>query len=302
MSQQSNSSDPNKSNPEGDDMLSEYTKMTGKEAENGTNISNQDNQQKSASKAGDLDKANKAIHKNIEGADYDYIISKTGALMAGDSNTKLNLLKDNLSALGAEKKENIQKIAEKVKNRSVSGNKKILIGFLAVGILIAVIAIGRGVIVPNPGPPDKPISDNNPFELVVATQASPTCSIRFTKPVNTAEIPNFGPVLFEWTNVPAADGYSLKVSPPADTSLPWTYAVAGTSKKVYMENFPMGGNFIVSVNARGKDEKVLCTASLIFNKEELAAGDVNNSKNANNEDAEPVSTPCVETGIGYFCP
>jgi hypothetical protein len=198
--------------------------------------------------------------------------------------------------------------------RGIAGNmkdgngKKNILGILLItGFVGLVVTAVVGI---RNAQPSKEVSQepkqpgNNPSVLVIAPTSATGCSISFTGPANAAELPNFGPVLFEWNDVPVAAAYSLKVAPPADASLPWIYPVSENTKNVYMENFPMGGTFLVSVNALSSDEKVLCTATLVFNKKELAVGDnkSNNNKGSNDSVVAPASTPCVNTGIAYFCP
>ena len=154
-----------------------------------------------------------------------------------------------------------------------------------------------------------PGSGDNPLELVLITPANPACSINFTSPKEVSELANFGPVLFQWTDVPQASTYYLKISPPADASLPWIYSINGTSRTVYMENFPMSGTFLVSINAISGDKKVLCTKMIRFNKAALISDNQNNKQRDNGNEAESSgsamtteSAPCITTGIAYFCP
>jgi len=227
-----------------------------------------------------------------------------------------------------------------VGNMKSGGGKRILQSALLIaGLAAAILVLSSGLRIPEHNLPDsstagnnplelvlitpptaKPVenqSENNPLELVLITPGSGesnplelvlitpstfNCSIHFTSPAGIAKLPNFGPILFEWTDVPSANSYILKVAPPAEASLPWGYAVQEHSKKIYMENFPMGGEFSISIHALSSSEKILCAATIRYNKQEYIEKSSGGQNNGGQNDIEPASTPCVSTGIGYFCP
>jgi len=290
--------------PSGDDVSSEYQKTAGKETRESADISNQSDLLKNAAKADGINDANKSIDQNIEGATQGY---------SHPANTNPDALVPWVLKESYEQtNEDLKEYAEKVKPGNETELSRRKIPGVRVAILITGIiglAIAAVFALRNPDSSAEVSQglnqpDANSSVLVIVPTSATGCSIRFTSPANAAELPNFGPVLFEWNDVPIAAAYSLKVAPPADASLPWIYSVSENSKNVYLENFPMGGTFLVSVNALSSDEKVLCTATLIFNKKELAVGDNpgNNNKGSNDGEVAPASTPCVNTGIAYFCP
>lgn len=211
----------------------------------------------------------------------------------------------------------------------LSRTGKVFVGLIAVLLITGIVVVGGGQFLPtpkdkapNPGSVKEKSPENNPLEIVLVTPATrivdnplelvlvtppaPVCSIGFTSPVGISKLPNFGPVLFEWTAISSTGSYLLKVSPPAETSLPWGYTVTENSKTIYMENFPMGGEFSISVHALSSSGTILCAATLRYSKEEYANQSGGNLKNEGQSDdnnaSEPASTPCITTGIGYFCP
>jgi hypothetical protein len=185
------------------------------------------------------------------------------------------------------------------------GGRKVILGVLLIagfiGLAVSVMAGMRNAQSSTEVSQGSNQVNNNPLEFVAVTQITSKCNISFTNPINKMEITNFGPVLFEWTHVPEAYSYSLEVVPPAKASLPWVYSANDNSKKVYMENFPMGGTFLVSVNALSEDKDVLCSATLRFDKSAFAGADKDKQDNNYSDNNEPASTSCATTGIAYIC-
>ncbi len=107
-----------------------------------------------------------------------------------------------------------------------------------------------------------------------------TCDLRIISPSSGADITNYGAVIFQWTRVPAAINYSVEITPPQG----WIVFEKGTSKTVYMENLPEGGEHQVEVNALDRDGKVLCTAMLTFNK---AAFILSDNQKQDQEESQP---------------
>jgi hypothetical protein len=331
-------SDPNSvsGNSAGSDenMVSEYKKMLGKESKTDSNISLQENDLKKGFKDSKINDDSKEIQQAIEDAKKDFpeielAVGSAAKAAKGDSKKHLSILKKALNALKDQKEESTEKFKKKGVWKQIA-----ILGLLVGGLIGINIFIRESQ--PNPSsseanqPGNNPLElvlvtpptanaggntsgnnplelvlitpgsgggqSGNPLELVLITPAAPVCSMAFTKPEKTSEIPTYGPALFEWTNVPIANEYFLKVSPPPEAGPPWTFQVSGNSKNIYMENFPMGGKFTVSIIAFSNDGKILCGTTLYFDKDELAA-EVRNQ----GESSQPPSTPCIDTGIGYFC-
>ena len=102
------------------------------------------------------------------------------------------------------------------------------------------------------------------------TKASPlaaSCALNLASPRAAAGIPVNGPVVFQWTDIPEATAYDLEVSPLAEKGPPWQFSTTGTSKTIYMEDFPAGGDYKVSLKAIRSNGDVLCAAAFQFTKE-----------------------------------
>jgi hypothetical protein len=102
--------------------------------------------------------------------------------------------------------------------------------------------------------------------IVVGPTGTPTCPVFFHNPRGTGEIPDYGPLKVEWSGMPGAASYALKVIPPPAVSVPWLFPTRGTTRTIYMENFPAAGEYQFSVDALDANGVVLCGAALRFRK------------------------------------
>lgn len=252
---------------------------------------------------------------------YNFLVNAVKKLQGGQKQITENMKDGDVDGEDQQRTARVNEFGIKAR---LSNRTTILGVLLAIGILIGTVVTGLILGKPKLGqvehkpPENNPLElilitpnfqkrSDNPLELVLVTPSISECSIAFKSPLGTEELPNFGPVLFEWTNVPTASSYILKVTPPAEASLPWGYAVQENSKKIYMENFPMGGEFSISIHALSNSGTVLCSATLRYTKDEYVKQSGGNPNKAGQDDQgsssdEPASTPCVTTGFGYFCP
>lgn len=109
------------------------------------------------------------------------------------------------------------------------------------------------------------------------------CALNVVPPPGPTGMPVIGPVEFEWAGIPAVAQYALEVSPPAGGGPLWQFSTTATSKKIYMENFPAGGDYQVSLKALSGNGDVLCDVKMKFTK---AAADV------------PAKNPAEQEGSG----
>jgi hypothetical protein len=58
----------------------------------------------------------------------------------------------------------------------------------------------------------------------------------------------------------------LEIIPPPGGGVPWLIDTPATSKKIYMDNFPAGGEYQVVVAANAGDGTALCSSTLTFQK------------------------------------
>ncbi len=161
--------------------------------------------------------------------------------------------------------------AEKIKKRKRRARRLRLLGgvlaliLFTIAIPLAVIGHPQGL----PVTPPTPVAKFDGIDPGGAEQASNMCGIFPAPAVGSAEMPASGPVNLEWLRVPGAFSYSLQVTPPAGAGAPWNISTDETSKKLYMENFPAGGEYEMSVSALDATGAVLCTGVMSFHKAEL---------------------------------
>ncbi len=101
----------------------------------------------------------------------------------------------------------------------------------------------------------------------IAPTETPACALAFTNPAPNAALSPVGAVDFTWTNIANAAFYYLTFNVPGGTE-PTTFTVHGNKRTVYMESFPLAGNFTARVQARDVDNDILCTASIAFSMQQ----------------------------------
>lgn len=173
--------------------------------------------------------------------------------------------------------------------------------------LLGLLALGGFLLWQNPGPPDvspgppdsnpgPPNSNPGPPDNPSSGQSIPpagVCSIHFSNPTSAEAIPLAGQFPVAWSEVPGAVAYDLKMVPPASFSVPWLFHVKGTSKNIYMENFPAAGDYELSVSALGPNGETLCSNSLKFRKSAYSDSSGNNKEPAGG---------CTSRGMYVICP
>jgi hypothetical protein len=100
-------------------------------------------------------------------------------------------------------------------------------------------------------------------------QTSGVCEVHFTAPTMGQEIPLIGPLDVEWNFVPEATSYILVLDFPPGTGGPWTTETAYTTRRLYMDYFPAGGDYRLTVIAQGAARDALCAAHLTFAKDQF---------------------------------
>ncbi len=101
----------------------------------------------------------------------------------------------------------------------------------------------------------------------IAPTETPACALAFTNPAPNAALAPVGAVDFTWTNIANASFYYLTFNVPGGTE-PVTFTVHGNKRTVYMESFPLAGDFTVRVQARDAALDILCTASMAFSMQQ----------------------------------
>ncbi len=120
-------------------------------------------------------------------------------------------------------------------------------------LLASLILIGSCCFLYNPPTPPPPPT------------ATPACTLSFISPSNGAALPETGPVNFSWTAVSRASYYILSVNLPGGGGKQ-NFTVNGTSRILYMDNFPEDGSFSAEVLARDSDGDNMCQAEIQFIK------------------------------------
>lgn len=200
----------------------------------------------------------------VPGGEPDYLISSAGQQNAGDASKDEQLLQESLGKLKSEEQSTLDKMSAKLGGRRMWG-------ILGAG-LIVLLAIGGILLWINPGPPDvnpgPPEGNPGPPDLPNAggVKSAGACAIHFSSPTEGGAIPLAGQLPVSWSGVPGVETYDLKLVPPASFSVPWLYHVKGTSKNIYMENFPAAGDYELSVSALGPNGQTLCSDVFRFKK------------------------------------
>lgn len=172
---------------------------------------------------------------------------------------------------------------------------RIPIGWIGLLIGVLILLVGTvtliGVGVPNQrvtaSPP--PAFQGNP--ALPQGSVTPACPLSLMSPASADQIPETGALKVEWSGVPQAASYALKVIPPPSFSAPWLFPAQGTSRTIYMENFTAGGDYKLSVEALNPSGAVLCQTELKFTRAALAAGP-----------AKKKAGGCTTTGMLVICP
>lgn len=292
MSQKTDSNNlSGNSSKEGDELLSEYNKMTGQEAGQDASLSKQESQTIIGSKTKELDNAKNKIDQSIIDAKKDY--SDLGSGMEAGILENLFFV---LMEVAKDARDDLKYYLGKMKS---GGGKKAILGILLLtglgGLAIAVFAGLRNVQSSTNSSKGLEQVENDPLDLALIPTATPICSINFTAPTNVTELPDFGPVLFEWNSAPVPSAYSLEIDPPKGSA--WLISLKETSKTIYMENFLEGGDYKASVHALGTNGEVLCTAVFVFNKLAYVPPVKDKDKSSGSS-----SEPCVSTGMFDQCP
>ena len=113
------------------------------------------------------------------------------------------------------------------------------------------------------------------------------CSLRIIKPTSSEETPLSGPLSVEWSSVEPAASYALEVMPPGGSGAPWNISTDETSKNIFMENFPAGGEYQISVSALDATGAVLCTGVMSFHKGELGESPTRKQQDGGGKDCIP---------------
>ncbi|HET6847191.1 MAG TPA: hypothetical protein VFH29_10185, partial [Anaerolineales bacterium] len=79
-------------------------------------------------------------------------------------------------------------------------------------------------------------------------------------------IPLEGALDVAWSGLPEAFSYEFDVIPPTGAGNPWVIRTEGTSRTIYMENFPEAGQYRFGLSALDAKGAVLCATELTFDK------------------------------------
>jgi hypothetical protein len=141
----------------------------------------------------------------------------------------------------------------------------------AVLLLLVGLIFGPGLVPPPPAGAEPPEENANlpavqePAAMAAAPIGeAPGCTIALTSPASAVELPVSGPVNVQWSSDPPGASYALEVLPPDGT--PWLIPTDGTSKNIYMENFPAGGTYEFTVSTLDAKGAVLCSVVVSFEK------------------------------------
>jgi hypothetical protein len=121
---------------------------------------------------------------------------------------------------------------------------------------------------------------------------TPACTLSFISPSNGATLPETGPVNFAWTAVAQATYYILSVDLPGGGGKQ-NFTINGTSKTLYMDDFPEDGSFSAEVLARDSSGDNMCQAEIQFIKNPPATLVPTPKPKKNQKSIPPASPPPV---------
>jgi hypothetical protein len=135
-------------------------------------------------------------------------------------------------------------------------------------ILLLGLLVGIGWLGPSAGKPPVPqaVAQDPNVGVLVRPTGTPICALNLINPAKADKIPDSGALNVQWSSVPGAASYALKVIPPPEVSVPWLFPTKGNSRTIYMENFAAAGDYQFSVDALDAQGGVLCGVALKFRK------------------------------------
>lgn len=259
-----------------DDVLSEYEKMLNKESKQDHKLDTLDQRQRLSLGDAELESTMDAIQAGGSGAKaLAFAIMMAVAEAGGDLTIG--------GMLGAIRGE----INKRARRRKRAG--------LGAAVLILLPGLFFGIRFLNP-PTGKPgsVQAIPPNANLIRSTITPTCSLDLVNPNSADQIPETGPLNVQWSNVPGAASYALKMIPPPSFSAPWLFQSQGTTRTIYMENFTAAGDYGISVEALDPSGGVLCGTELKFTRAALVA------PSGKKGDTGPGG--CSSTGIMVICP
>jgi hypothetical protein len=150
------------------------------------------------------------------------------------------------------------------------------LGLLAALLVLGIAAfVGVRFLVPGMMPPDTTIPEPGPPEVNIPVPGPPDqpvqyppnpCALEFENPTGPESIPLSGPLGVQWSRLPGAAAYEFRVIPPEGAGDPWLIKTDGTSKKIYMENFPAAGQHTFALTALDRGGAALCSIEMVFDK------------------------------------
>jgi len=172
---------------------------------------------------------------------------------------------------------------------------------LALGVagMVVLLALFFGIRFLNPpGSKAGSVQAMPPNANLVPPTITPTCSLDLVNPTSADQIPESGPLNVQWSSVPVATSYALKVIPPPSFSVPWLFPAQGNSRTIYMENFTAPGDYQLAVDALDANGGVLCGTALKFKRSAYVAP----SGKKGDTGGGGGSAPCRPSVVYVTCP
>lgn len=94
-----------------------------------------------------------------------------------------------------------------------------------------------------------------------------SCTLAFIAPAENSILPASGPIEFSWMEQPDASSYLLDFTLPNGNHGAMD-PTTDTFKKVFMEAFPPGGNYVATITALDAEANSICQDTLTFSKTE----------------------------------
>lgn len=148
---------------------------------------------------------------------------------------------------------------------------------------------------PNPSVTGSPSSGSQGSAALAQGSSTPACVLQLISPASADQIPETGALTLQWSNVPGAASYALKVIPPPSFSLPWIFPAKGTTRTIYMENFTAAGEYQFSVEALDPSGGVLCGTEMKFKRSALQAPPPRSGEGGG-------GGACAPSILGRICP